>query len=131
MYRIVLDNNRNEIEVDEKWYTRDKNKRYGLNHHTWLYHERVKVFDIKKDDLKDVESVNIEIPRKIKIVSSRGYFWIWIYKPKTKENVWTLWRTAYQMWASFIFVIWKRYKKQCYRETFRHQFLCLWNTSIK
>lgn len=42
----------------------------------------------------------------------RGYFGIGIYQPKTGENVGTLWRSAYQMGASFIFVIGRRYKKQ-------------------
>lgn len=43
----------------------------------------------------------------------RGYFGIGVYKPKTVENIGTLWRTAYQMGASFIFTIEKRYTKQC------------------
>ena len=41
-----------------------------------------------------------------------GYFGIGIYMPKTSENIGTLWRSAYQLGASFIFVIGKRYKKQ-------------------
>ncbi|MDA9773817.1 RNA methyltransferase [Saprospiraceae bacterium] len=40
------------------------------------------------------------------------YFGIGIYKPKTEENVGTLWRTAYVYGASFIFVIDAKYKKQ-------------------
>ena len=52
----------------------------------------------------------------------RGYFGIGVYQPKTKENIGTLWRSAYQMGASFIFVIGKRYKKQCSDtyKTYRH-----------
>ena len=42
-----------------------------------------------------------------------SYFEIGIYKPKTEENVGTLWRSAYQLGASGIFVIGPRYKKQC------------------
>ena len=42
----------------------------------------------------------------------RGYFGIGVYMPKTSENIGTLWRSAYQLGASFIFVIGKRYKKQ-------------------
>jgi len=43
----------------------------------------------------------------------RGYFGIGVYKPKTVENIGTLWRSAYQLGASFIFTIGHRYKKQC------------------
>ncbi len=42
----------------------------------------------------------------------RGYFGIGIYKPKTEMNVGTLWRSAFNMGANFIFVIGARYKKQ-------------------
>jgi len=41
-----------------------------------------------------------------------GYFGIGIYHPKTEMNVGTLWRSAYQFGASFIFTIGARYKKQ-------------------
>jgi tRNA G18 (ribose-2'-O)-methylase SpoU len=44
------------------------------------------------------------------MVNTRGYFGIGIYQPKTIENVGTLWRSAYQMGAAFIFVIGARYK---------------------
>lgn len=43
---------------------------------------------------------------------NRGYFGIGIYKPKTKSNLGTLWRSAYQLGASFIFTIGERYQKQ-------------------
>lgn len=43
---------------------------------------------------------------------ANGYFGIGIFQPKTSENVGTLWRSAYQMGASFIFTIGKRYKKE-------------------
>lgn len=42
----------------------------------------------------------------------RGYFEIGIYQPKTEMNVGTLWRSAYQLGASGIFTIGRRYKKQ-------------------
>jgi tRNA (guanosine-2'-O-)-methyltransferase len=42
----------------------------------------------------------------------RGYFGIGIYKTKEKENVGTLWRSADNFGASFIFTIAKRYQKQ-------------------
>jgi tRNA G18 (ribose-2'-O)-methylase SpoU len=42
----------------------------------------------------------------------RGYFEIGIYHTKTEVNVGTLWRSAYQLGASGIFTIGRRYKKQ-------------------
>lgn len=52
----------------------------------------------------------------------RGYFGIGIYHCKTEHNIGTLWRSAYQLGASFIFVIGKRYKKQSSDtyKTYRH-----------
>ena len=48
----------------------------------------------------------------------RGYFGIGIFQPKTKENVGTLWRSAYQLGASFIFIIDGKYKQQ-YSDTYK------------
>ena len=42
----------------------------------------------------------------------RGYFGVGIYHPKTTENIGTLWRTAHNFGADFIFTIGRRYKKQ-------------------
>lgn len=42
----------------------------------------------------------------------RGYFGIGIEHPKTGVNVGTLWRTAHNFGASFIFTIGHRYNKQ-------------------
>ena len=42
----------------------------------------------------------------------RGYFGIGIYHPKTTENIGTLWRSAHNFGADFIFTIGKRYKQQ-------------------
>jgi len=42
----------------------------------------------------------------------RGYFGIGIYHPKTEANIGTLWRSAHNFGADFIFTIGKRYKKQ-------------------
>ena len=42
----------------------------------------------------------------------RGYFGIGIENAKTKSNIGTLWRSAYNLGASFIFVIGNRYKMQ-------------------
>lgn len=42
----------------------------------------------------------------------RGYFGIGIYHPKTTENVGSLWRSAHNFGADFIFTIGARYRKQ-------------------
>jgi tRNA G18 (ribose-2'-O)-methylase SpoU len=45
-------------------------------------------------------------------MSARGYFEIGVYHPKTRTNVGTLWRSAFQLGAAGVFVIGRRYKKQ-------------------
>jgi tRNA G18 (ribose-2'-O)-methylase SpoU len=45
-------------------------------------------------------------------MNNRGFFEIGIYCTKTSENVGTLWRSAYQLGASGIFTIGKRFSKQ-------------------
>lgn len=52
----------------------------------------------------------------------RGYFGIGIFTPKTAANIGTLWRSAYQLGAAFIFTIGKRYPKQASDtvKTWRH-----------
>lgn len=47
-----------------------------------------------------------------KSITKRGYFGIGVYHPKTESNIGTLWRSAYNFGASFIFTIGRRYKKQ-------------------
>ncbi len=42
----------------------------------------------------------------------RGYFGVGMYHTKTETNVGTLWRSAFQLGASFIFTVGKRYKTQ-------------------
>lgn len=42
----------------------------------------------------------------------RGYFGIGIERSKSEVNVGTLWRSAYNLGASFIFTIGRRYPKQ-------------------
>lgn len=42
----------------------------------------------------------------------RGYFGIGVYQPKTATNIGTLWRSAYQLGAAFIFTIGRRYSQQ-------------------
>lgn len=59
---------------------------------------------------------------------TRGYFGIGIYNAKKSENVGTLWRSAYQLGAAFIFTIGARYQKQAgdtmaaYRHIPLHQY---------
>lgn len=43
----------------------------------------------------------------------RGYFGIGIENCKTTSNIGTLWRSAYNLGASFIFTVGKRYRHQC------------------
>ena len=42
----------------------------------------------------------------------KGYYGIGIYHPKTRDNIGTLWRSAHNFGADFIFTIGKRYTKQ-------------------
>lgn len=42
----------------------------------------------------------------------RGYFAIGIYEPKTETNIGTLWRSAHNLGAAYIFTIGKRYQKE-------------------
>jgi len=43
---------------------------------------------------------------------ARGFFEIGVYYPKTEENIGTLMRSAYQLGASGVFTIGRRYRKQ-------------------
>jgi tRNA G18 (ribose-2'-O)-methylase SpoU len=54
--------------------------------------------------------------------SMSGYFEIGIYNVKTEMNMGTLWRSAYQLGASGIFTIGKRYQREASDTTkaFRH-----------
>lgn len=42
----------------------------------------------------------------------RGYYGIGVYHPKTTENIGTLWRSAHNFGAAFIFTIGSRYRRQ-------------------
>jgi tRNA G18 (ribose-2'-O)-methylase SpoU len=42
----------------------------------------------------------------------RGYFAIGIFHGKSEVNIGTLWRSAYQLGAAYIFTVGKRYKQQ-------------------
>lgn len=43
---------------------------------------------------------------------NRGYFGIGIYHVKSRVNIGTLWRSAHQLGAAFIFTVGKRYSQQ-------------------
>lgn len=45
-------------------------------------------------------------------VKEKGYFGIGVYLPKNVLNIGTLWRSAHNFGASFIFTIGQRYKRQ-------------------
>lgn len=47
-----------------------------------------------------------------KLPSSLGYFGVGVMGAKTQANVGTLWRSAYQLGASFLFTIGQRYRAQ-------------------
>ena len=42
----------------------------------------------------------------------RGYFGIGVYHIKTEANIGTLWRSAWQLGAAYVFTIGRRYKRQ-------------------
>lgn len=50
--------------------------------------------------------------KAFKVGGMRGYYGIGIYHGKTVSNLGTLWRSAHNFGASFIFTIGHRYKKQ-------------------
>ncbi len=58
---------------------------------------------------------------------NRGYFGIGIYHPKRAENMGTLWRSAHNFGASFIFTIGQRYKKQSSDTTKAYKHIPLYN----
>ena len=55
-------------------------------------------------------------------MSEAGFFAVGVYHPKTEQNIGTLWRTAYQLGAAFIFTIGRRYQQQASDtcKTWRH-----------
>ena len=57
----------------------------------------------------------------------RGYFGIGVYNIKTEINIGTLWRSAQNFGASFIFTIGRRYKKQASDTTKAYKHIPLYN----
>lgn len=60
--------------------------------------------------MRGIHSSQMEIVKGDKLQTS--FFAIGIYKPKTAENIGSLWRTAYILGAQYIFLIDKRYTRQ-------------------
>src|ERR1051325_8491179 len=58
---------------------------------------------------------------------NRGYFGIGIYHPKTPINIGTLWRSAHNFGASFIFTIGRRYQKEPSDTTKAYRHIPLFN----
>lgn len=56
----------------------------------------------------------------------RGYYGIGIYHPETIENLGTLWRSAHNFGADFIFTIGDRYHKQRSDTTKAYKHIPLW-----
>lgn len=56
----------------------------------------------------------------------RGYFGIGVWQPKTEVNIGTLWRHAYLYGAAFMFVIGRRYSKQCSDTPKAYRHIPLW-----
>lgn len=44
---------------------------------------------------------------------TRGYYGIGIFHPKTESNMGSLWRSAHNFGAGYIFTVGRRYKPQC------------------
>ena len=57
----------------------------------------------------------------------RGYFAVGIYHPKREVNVGTLWRSAFQLGASYVFTIGRRYSKQSSDTTTSYRHMPLFN----
>ena len=55
--------------------------------------------------ISNVWNLGVHMPK-------RGFFGIGIYNPKTETNVGTLWRSAHNFGAAFIFTIGKRYRRE-------------------
>lgn len=57
----------------------------------------------------------------------KNYFGIGVYHPKTTENIGTLWRSAHNFGADFIFTIGARYKRQASDTTASHRHVPLYH----
>ena len=64
--------------------------------------------------------------------NTRGYFAIGICNGKAAVNQGTLWRSAYQLGAAYVFTVGKRYKKQSSdtTKTWRHVPMFNWQTFV-
>ena len=62
--------------------------------------------------MKNKNMKNKQKKEKYNLNRPRGYFGIGVYNLKTGMNLGTLWRSAFNFGASFIFTIGRRYKKR-------------------
>jgi tRNA(Leu) C34 or U34 (ribose-2'-O)-methylase TrmL len=92
-----------------EYLSAEPGRHYKLN----VIHCKDKVFEHYFLRILYLDGQIINMSRTLDPAEQR-YFGIGIYRPKTAENIGTLWRTAYIYGASFIFVIEAKYnKKSC------------------
>eukprot|EP00501_MAST-03F_sp_TOSAG23-6_P000234 GSMAST32.ASY1.ANO1.239.1 assembled CDS len=103
---------------DDGWRELSSNSKIPYSYH--LDTQRVKPIEIKLYDksnlvgqiIRDAQETAVE-----RVHKEEGYFGIGIYRNKTEANHGTLWRSAFQMGASFTFTIGARYNKSASRST--------------
>ena len=66
----------------------------------------------RPERIHDSEMTNAAAQPTGKLSKSQGYFGVGVIGAKTQANVGTLWRSAYQLGASFLFTIGQRYRAQ-------------------
>ena len=66
----------------------------------------------RPERIHDSEMANAAAQPTGKLPSSLGYYGVGVMGAKTQANVGTLWRSAYQLGASFLFTIGQRYRAQ-------------------
>lgn len=60
-------------------------------------------------------------------MSRRGHFGIGVYRPKTKENIGSLMRSAHAFGAAYAFTIGRRYERQASDVTKAYRHMPLWH----
>ena len=66
----------------------------------------------RPERIHDSEMANAAAQPTGRLSKSQGYFGVGVIGAKTQANVGTLWRSAYQLGASFLFTIGQRYRAQ-------------------
>ena len=80
-----------------------------------IIHPNRKLYNVvKMDEAKEQEQI-------FDIKSKEGFFGIGIYGNKREVNLGTLYRSAFQLGASFVFTIGARYRKMCSDTTYSHK----------